>query len=354
MPVAAVKTGMFPDAEAVSAVVARAQGRRAAEPGGRPGAAHRGLKSRKQVASALERLLPYALVATPNRDEASALLGWQVATPADMALAARQLVAGGPQYVVVTGGDLVTGTEALDAVWAAGKERFMSAPRISGRNTLGSGAVFSAAIAARLAHGDDGASTRWRTRRAWSRGRSRTRPTGGIGSRPRPDRRVRLVVAGALIRDLGNRGRWPIADSTIAVSPGQAVAALDHRLHVRRAAERGPQPGDRHLHRVLVGAARQHPQQRRPGQHLAARLGERPQHRHRARRQRLEQAVRPRRRARAGSTVVPATSQRRARRGSSSTSARTSAPSRGRAGATTGTPRATSGAAVELRRRRRP
>jgi len=31
----------------------------------------------------------------------------------------------------------------------------MSAPRISGRNSVGSGAVFSAAIAARLAHGDE-------------------------------------------------------------------------------------------------------------------------------------------------------------------------------------------------------
>jgi hydroxymethylpyrimidine kinase/phosphomethylpyrimidine kinase len=155
MPVAAVKTGMFPTAEAVSAVVGRAKS------GGLPNLVvdpvllSEGLKSRKQVAASLERLLPHALVATPNRDEASALLGWQVATPADMALAARQLVAGGPQYVVVTGGDLVTGTEALDAVWAAGKERFMSAPRVSGRNSLGSGAVFSAAIAARLAHGDE-------------------------------------------------------------------------------------------------------------------------------------------------------------------------------------------------------
>jgi hydroxymethylpyrimidine kinase/phosphomethylpyrimidine kinase len=155
MPVAVVKTGMFATAEAVSAVVSRAKA------GGLPRLVvdpvllTEGLRSRKQVAIALERLLPYALVATPNRDEASALLGWQVATPADMAVAARQLVSGGPQYVVVTGGDLVTGTEALDAVWAAGKERFMSAPRISGRNSHGSGTVFAAAIAARLALGED-------------------------------------------------------------------------------------------------------------------------------------------------------------------------------------------------------
>jgi hydroxymethylpyrimidine/phosphomethylpyrimidine kinase len=155
MPVAAVKTGMFPDAESIGAVLGRARNSGLPNLVVDPVLLGEGLKSRKQVANALERLLPYALVATPNRDEASALLGWQVATPEDMALAARQLVAGGSQYVVVTGGDLVTGTEALDAVWAAGKERFMSAPRITGRNSLGSGTVFSAAIAARLAHGDE-------------------------------------------------------------------------------------------------------------------------------------------------------------------------------------------------------
>jgi hydroxymethylpyrimidine/phosphomethylpyrimidine kinase len=155
LPVAAVKTGMFATADSVTAVVSRAKS------GGLPNLVvdpvllATGTKSRKSIANALERLLPYALVVTPNRDEASALLGWQVATPTDMALAARQLVAGGPRYVVVTGGDLVTGSEALDAVWAAGKERFMGAPRVSGRNSLGSGATFSAAIAARIALGDE-------------------------------------------------------------------------------------------------------------------------------------------------------------------------------------------------------
>jgi hydroxymethylpyrimidine kinase/phosphomethylpyrimidine kinase len=155
LPVAAVKTGMFPTADAVTAVLARAKAGALPNLVVDPVLLSSGTKSRKAVAGALERLLPYALVATPNRDEASALLGWQVATPAEMALAARQLVAGGPRYVVVTGGDLVTGDEAIDAVWAAGKERFMSAPRVVARNSRGSGTAFSAAIAARLALGDE-------------------------------------------------------------------------------------------------------------------------------------------------------------------------------------------------------
>jgi hydroxymethylpyrimidine kinase/phosphomethylpyrimidine kinase len=154
LPVAAVKTGMFAGADSIGEVLARAKTGALPNLVVDPVLLNEGIKSRRQIAMALERLLPYALVATPNREEASALLGWQVATPADMAQAARELVSGGPQYVVVTGGDLVVGTEALDAVWAAGEERYMTAPRISARNVLGSGAVFSAAIAARLAHGD--------------------------------------------------------------------------------------------------------------------------------------------------------------------------------------------------------
>ena len=70
------------------------------------------------IASAIERLLPYATVITPNQSEASALLGWQVATPTDMAGAASQLAAHGAKCVVVTGGDGV-GDEAVDAMWTS-------------------------------------------------------------------------------------------------------------------------------------------------------------------------------------------------------------------------------------------
>jgi hydroxymethylpyrimidine/phosphomethylpyrimidine kinase len=106
------------------------------------------------VVSAIERLLPYAAVATPNRAEASALLGWQVVSPSDMAGAAGQLASGGPKYVVVTGGDMATGDEAVDAVWTEAGARFLCYPRIVSRNTQGTGCSFSAAIAARLALGD--------------------------------------------------------------------------------------------------------------------------------------------------------------------------------------------------------
>ncbi|MET7393644.1 bifunctional hydroxymethylpyrimidine kinase/phosphomethylpyrimidine kinase [Dactylosporangium sp. NPDC005572] len=153
LPVAAVKTGMFPTAEAVVAVAARARA------GALPNlvvdpvlATTSG--SRRGLIAAFGRLLPHAVVATPNREEASALLGWEVVTPADMAGAAAQLAAGGSRYVVVTGGDFVAGGEAIDVLWADGAARVLHSPRIASRNTDGSGPTFATAISARLAAGD--------------------------------------------------------------------------------------------------------------------------------------------------------------------------------------------------------
>ncbi|MEE6260410.1 bifunctional hydroxymethylpyrimidine kinase/phosphomethylpyrimidine kinase [Plantactinospora sonchi] len=113
------------------------------------------------AADAVARLLPYALVATPNRAEASALLGWPVRTPDEMAEAARQLADRGTRYVVVTGGDADaagTGSEpenAVDALWTGTGVRLLRGPWVPTRNTHGTGCSFSAAIAARLALGDE-------------------------------------------------------------------------------------------------------------------------------------------------------------------------------------------------------
>lgn len=155
MPVRAVKTGMLGTADVAGAVAARARAgvlpHLVVDPvlvssSGR----------RLGVVRAIERLLPFATVATPNREEASALVGWQVATPADMAGAAAQIASNGPKYVVVTGGDMIsTGDEALDAMWTDTGARFLRYPRVATPNSHGTGCAFSAAITARLALGDD-------------------------------------------------------------------------------------------------------------------------------------------------------------------------------------------------------
>jgi hydroxymethylpyrimidine/phosphomethylpyrimidine kinase len=152
--VSAAKVGMLATAETAGAVAARARA------GALPNlvldpvlASSSG--RRLGVVAAIERLLPFATVVTPNREEASALLGWTVATPTDMAGAAGQLAAAGPKCVVVTGGDMATGEESVDAIWTDSGVRMLQHPRIVSRNTHGTGCTFSAAIAARLALGDD-------------------------------------------------------------------------------------------------------------------------------------------------------------------------------------------------------
>ncbi|WP_433052402.1 bifunctional hydroxymethylpyrimidine kinase/phosphomethylpyrimidine kinase [Dactylosporangium sp. CS-033363] len=154
LPVAAVKTGILPTPETAVAIAARAR------TGALPNlvvdpvlTAAEG--SRRGLIAAYERLLPHTTVLTPNREEASALLGWQVATPRDMATAASQLAARGPRCVVITGGDFAAGGDAIDVVWLEGEARVLHSPRIASRNTDGSGATFATAVAARLASGDE-------------------------------------------------------------------------------------------------------------------------------------------------------------------------------------------------------
>lgn len=153
LPVAAVKTGMLATADIAAAVTARARA------GALPNLVvdpvlESSSGRRLGVSAAIERLLPYATVVTPNLDEASALVGWRVNTPTDMAGAAAQLASNGPKHVIITGGDLPGGQEAVDAVWTDAGARFLRSPRVATRNTHGTGCAFSAAITARLALGE--------------------------------------------------------------------------------------------------------------------------------------------------------------------------------------------------------
>jgi hydroxymethylpyrimidine/phosphomethylpyrimidine kinase len=153
MPIMAVKVGMLATAEAAAAVTAKARAGQLPNLVVDPVLAS-STGRRMGVSRAIERLLPYAVVATPNREEASAIVGWEVATPADMAGAAAQIASNGPRYVVVTGGDMVAGEEAVDAVWTDAGARFLRYPRVVSRNSHGTGCAFSAAVAGRLAMGD--------------------------------------------------------------------------------------------------------------------------------------------------------------------------------------------------------
>jgi hydroxymethylpyrimidine/phosphomethylpyrimidine kinase len=111
---------------------------------------------RPEATEALRRLLlPSALVVTPNLHEAGALLGRPVRTLPEAREAARAIHAMGPRYVVVKGGHLADSDRSVDVLFdGAGFEEF-EAPRAQTRHTHGTGCVFSAAIAAWLARGQD-------------------------------------------------------------------------------------------------------------------------------------------------------------------------------------------------------
>jgi hydroxymethylpyrimidine/phosphomethylpyrimidine kinase len=109
---------------------------------------------RPDAMDALRRkLLPLALIVTPNLHEAGKLIGREVRTPDEMETAARVLHDLGPRYVVVKGGHLAGA--AVDVVYDGTRTEWLEAPRIATPNTHGTGCVFSAAIAAGLARGSD-------------------------------------------------------------------------------------------------------------------------------------------------------------------------------------------------------
>jgi hydroxymethylpyrimidine/phosphomethylpyrimidine kinase len=154
----AAKTGMLASAgivEAVAAAVAE-QGieRLVVDPVFVSKHGHRLLAS-EAVASLRTKLLPLALVVTPNLPEAAGLAGFDaIESRDDMERAAAAILELGPRSVLVKGGHL-EGSEASDLfASAAGDREWLVGERIASTNTHGTGCVLSAAITARLAHGD--------------------------------------------------------------------------------------------------------------------------------------------------------------------------------------------------------
>jgi hydroxymethylpyrimidine/phosphomethylpyrimidine kinase len=106
------------------------------------------------VESIRSRLFPLATVITPNLFEAGALIGREVTSLDEMRAAVKELATFGPRAVLVKGGH-TGGNEAIDVLYVDGDIVELSGPRFDTANTHGTGCVLSAAIAARLAHGDD-------------------------------------------------------------------------------------------------------------------------------------------------------------------------------------------------------
>jgi hydroxymethylpyrimidine/phosphomethylpyrimidine kinase len=99
-----------------------------------------------------DRLLPRALLVTPNMPEAAVLAEMEVTALASLERAAARIAARGPRHVLVKGGRLAEAS--VDVLYSEGELHRYASPRIDSLHTHGSGCVYSAAITARLARGE--------------------------------------------------------------------------------------------------------------------------------------------------------------------------------------------------------
>jgi hydroxymethylpyrimidine/phosphomethylpyrimidine kinase len=103
-----------------------------------------------------EKLLPLALVATPNIPEAVALSGRSIDSHKDMLSAARAIQDMGARNVVVKGAHLGEGPESCDLLLTEDGEDVLLCTRyVDTESTHGTGCTFAAAFAAALALGCD-------------------------------------------------------------------------------------------------------------------------------------------------------------------------------------------------------
>lgn len=153
--VAAAKTGMLATAEIVELVtdhVAGADVPAVVDPVMVAASGDRLLESAAE--SAYEALCAEATLVTPNADEAEVLTGVEVTDTASAQTAADALLDMGAAAALLKGGH-VPGDEVVDVLATPETIETLTHPRVETDATHGSGCMLSAAIATRLAYGDD-------------------------------------------------------------------------------------------------------------------------------------------------------------------------------------------------------
>jgi hydroxymethylpyrimidine/phosphomethylpyrimidine kinase len=112
------------------------------------------------------KLIPRAVLITPNLPEAAALLDEQIASSeSQIESQGERLLAMGADAVLIKGGH-GKGAESIDYLIREAGVVALAAPRIATKNTHGTGCSLSSAIAAGLARGDD-LETAVRHAKAW-------------------------------------------------------------------------------------------------------------------------------------------------------------------------------------------
>ncbi len=153
--IAAVKTGMLASAAIVEAVAGRLEDlaveRLVVDPvmvskSGYP------LLQEDAVSILRDKLLPLALLATPNRHEAEILSGVDVRNETDAREAGLRILETGCRAVLVKGGH-IDAQQSIDYLVTADGIRAYPADRIGTKTTHGTGCTYSAALATWLGHG---------------------------------------------------------------------------------------------------------------------------------------------------------------------------------------------------------
>lgn len=107
------------------------------------------------IATLKTRLIPHAMILTPNRYEAQILSGMEISTLEEMQTAAQRIADLGAKAVLVKGGGMSGDLRGVD-VWFDGTQfETLKTEAIDTKNTHGTGCTLSAAIAANLALGKD-------------------------------------------------------------------------------------------------------------------------------------------------------------------------------------------------------
>jgi hydroxymethylpyrimidine/phosphomethylpyrimidine kinase len=105
------------------------------------------------VRAVRERLVPRALVVTPNHTEAEVLVGHPIEGDRAVREAAREIVAMGARWVLMKGGHR-PGDEIINVLHDGAEFWELRTTRIDTTSTHGTGCTLGSAIAARLALGD--------------------------------------------------------------------------------------------------------------------------------------------------------------------------------------------------------
>ncbi|MFN3788160.1 MAG: bifunctional hydroxymethylpyrimidine kinase/phosphomethylpyrimidine kinase [Sulfurihydrogenibium azorense] len=101
----------------------------------------------------LEKLLPLALIVTPNIPEAEDICKMEIKSIEDMEKACKIIHSLGSKYIVLKGGHL-EGDVKVDVIYDGKEFHYLKATSIPTKNTHGTGCTFSAAITSFLAKGE--------------------------------------------------------------------------------------------------------------------------------------------------------------------------------------------------------